>query len=193
MNKITTIRGFLDFIYSKDYAPVESQISLIYEGEITHQIMKAFTSMTETSLGKNEESSSVSKKVFSVMVECLQNIGKHADAENVIEPEIKRGIFLICKSEDNYNVITGNFIDHSKLEGLKHLLENINTLNKEGLKELYKNKIKVATISEKGGAGLGFIDIARKTGEKLIYDFIPVTENTSFFILKSTVSRNSLN
>jgi len=189
MNKITTIRGFLDHIYQKNYAPVESQISLIYEGEITHQIMKAFTAMTETSLEKHEESSSVSKRVFHVMVECLQNIGKHADAEDIKEPEIKRGIFLICKSEDNYNVITGNFIDHSKLDGLRSMLENINTLDKEGLKELYKTQIKGGSISDKGGAGLGFIDIARKTGEKLQYDFIQVTENTSFFILKSTVSR----
>lgn len=189
MNRITTIRGFLDHIYQKNYAPVESQISLIYEGEITHQIMKAFTAMTETSLEKHEESSSVSKRVFHVMVECLQNIGKHADAEDIKEPEIKRGIFLICKSEDNYNVITGNFIDHSKLDGLKRMLENINTLDKEGLKELYKTQIKGGSISDKGGAGLGFIDIARKTGEKLQYDFIKVTENTSFFILKSTVSR----
>ncbi|OFX22221.1 MAG: hypothetical protein A2033_06990 [Bacteroidetes bacterium GWA2_31_9] len=191
MNKITTIRGFLDHIYNKNYAPIESQISLIYEGEITHQIMKAFTSMTETSLEKHEESSSVSKRVFHVMVECLQNIGKHADAEDIREPEIKRGIFLICKSEDKYNVITGNFIDHSKLDGLKKMLENINTLDKEGLKELYKTQIKAGSISDKGGAGLGFIDIARKTGEKLQYDFIEVTENTSFFVLKSTVSRNS--
>ena len=46
-------------------------------------------------------------------------------------------------------------------------------------------------ISDKGGAGLGFIDIARKTGSPLEYHFEPLDDKNSFFLLKTSISRNS--
>ncbi len=48
-------------------------------------------------------------------------------------------------------------------------MEQINNLDKDGLKDLYKEIIKNTTISEKGGAGLGFVDMARKSGQPLEY------------------------
>jgi hypothetical protein len=68
-------------------------------------------------------------------------------------------------------------------------LENINSLGKEELNDLYKKQIKEGRLSDKGGAGLGFIDIVRKTGKKLEYHFLPIDPNTSFFLLTSTISR----
>jgi len=44
-------------------------------------------------------------------------------------------------------------------------------------------------LSEKGGAGLGFIDIARKTGQKLVYSFLKIDEEKSFFVLTTTILR----
>jgi hypothetical protein len=38
-------------------------------------------------------------------------------------------------------------------------------------------------MSSKGTAGLGMIDIARKSGEKLEYDFQPINDKTTFFSL----------
>ena len=76
------------------------------------------------------------------------------------------------------------------LEELTEMLDHINSLDKDGLKELYKNQMKEGRLSEKGGAGLGFIDIARKTGNKLEFHFLPIDEGSSFFLLTSSVSRN---
>ncbi|MFN8208872.1 MAG: DUF6272 family protein [Bacteroidales bacterium] len=49
--------------------------------------------------------------------------------------------------------------------------------------------MKEGRLSEKGGAGLGFIDIARKTGRKLSYEFLRMDEKTSFFLMTSSISR----
>ena len=53
--------------------------SLVYEGEFNHDIMKMFTSMAEKDMDKLNEERSVKRKVFHVMVECLQNMTKHSD------------------------------------------------------------------------------------------------------------------
>jgi hypothetical protein len=171
----------------------KNKVNLAYEGEITHQITKAFTSLTENNMAKEEDESSVQKKVFHVMVECLQNISKHADRpEEENTSKDGRGLFLVSKCEEEYNVTTGNVIKNEKIPILRDMLNGINSLDKDGLKNKYKEQIKSrpsGQLTEAGGAGLGFIDIARKTGRKLIFDFLPLDEDNSFFILISTISR----
>ena len=180
----------LEFVYDFYLKMKKNNINLAYEGEITHQITKAFTSLTENSMIRDEDYTSVQKKVFHVMVECLQNISKHADRQfNFVASKDGRGIFLVSKDEKEYNVTTGNVVKNEKVPELKELLETINSMTKEELTKLYKQKIREGRINDKGGAGLGFIDIARKTGQKLVYSFIKIDEEKSFFVLTSTISR----
>ncbi|PIE86170.1 MAG: hypothetical protein CSA05_01835 [Bacteroidia bacterium] len=180
----------LDFVYELYEKMKKNSVNLAYEGEITHQITKAFTSLTESNMAKEDDNNSVQKKVFHVMVECLQNISKHADRQNdIATSKDGRGLFLVSKCEDEYNVTTGNVIKNEKIEGLRRMLENINSLDKDGLKKIYKQQIKEGRLSIKDGAGLGFIDIARKTGRKLIFEFLPIDEENSFFVLISTIDR----
>ena len=180
---------FLDYVYEIYNTMRSKEISLVYEGEITHEITKAFTSLTESNMGKEQENSSVQRKVFHVMVECLQNISKHSEAGDMYQSKDGRGIFMIHKNDNKYSITTGNAILNKNIASLKAMLDNINSKNKEELKALYKKQIKEGRLSEKKGAGLGFIDIARKTGNKLEYNFREVNETTSFFILTSTVLR----
>jgi len=191
MSEIIDPKRFLEFVYEFYKSMKAHEITLVYEGEITHQITKAFTSLTESNMAKEEESGTVQRKVFHVMVECLQNISKHADD---FGPEdylfAGRGIFMVSKRETEYNVTTGNAIDNQRVEETRIMLNHINSLDKEKLNELYKKQMKEGRLSAKGGAGLGFIDIVRKTGRKLDYHFLPITEQTSFFLLTSTISRN---
>jgi len=192
-HKIGTVQEFLEYVYDFYKSMVANKVNLVYEGEITHQITKAFTSLTESNMALEDESNNVQKKVFHVMVECLQNISKHADMINGnsdTSNPIGRGIFLVAKQEDAYTVTTGNIVVNEKVAVLSDMLGNINSLDKDGLKQLYKQQIREGRLSDKGGAGLGFIDIARKTGQKLDFNFLEVDSDHSFFILTSRVLRD---
>jgi hypothetical protein len=183
-------KGFLEFVYEFYKTMKTHEITLVYEGEITHQITKAFTSLTESNMTREEESGTVQRKVFHVMVECLQNISKHADDFGTNDFLYSgRGIFMVSKAEIEYTVTTGNAVDNSKIEDMKQMLETINSMEKEELNELYKKQIKEGRLSDKGGAGLGFIDIKRKTGKRLEYHFLPIDDDISFFLLTSTIPR----
>jgi hypothetical protein len=190
INMKNDAKGFLEFVYEFYKTMKAHEITLVYEGEITHQITKAFTSLTESNMAKEEESGSVQRKVFHVMVECLQNISKHADdfaANDFLYAG--RGIFMVSKGETEYTVTTGNAVDNSRIEDLNNMLVKINSMEKDDLNELYKKQIKEGHLSDKGGAGLGFIDIKRKTGKRLEYHFLPIDDHISFFLLTSTISR----
>ncbi|TVQ11506.1 MAG: hypothetical protein EA361_12650 [Bacteroidetes bacterium] len=184
----------MKMVYEFHNEMLANRFTLVYEGEITHQITKAFTSLAENKMDSYSEDASMKKKVFHVMVECLQNLSKHAD-ETVASSSggfAGNGIFIVGQLEDEnqgYQILTGNSVVKAKVIELRALLEKINQLDKDGLKELFKKQMREGSLSEKGGAGLGLIDIARKTGEKLEYNFIDIDENNSFFLLRTKISR----
>ena len=183
-------KSFVEFILDFYKYMREYEISLVYEGEITQPIIKAFLSLTETKMMQHEEHGAVQRKVFHVMVECLQNVSKYSDSS--IEQTYLyagMGIFIITRNNKEYCITTGNAMETKKIEGLKSSLDYINGMDKESLNELYKKQIREGQLHEKGGAGLGFIDIKRKTGNNLSYEFLPIDEEMSFFILTSSVSR----
>jgi len=63
----------------------------------------------------------------------------------------------------------------------------VNALDSDELRGLYRMKLEKDPRTLKGTAGLGFIDIARKSKSKLDYEFIEMDDNTSFFCLKVVI------
>lgn len=189
--KIEVGTNYMDFV-SKFHRTIRDQsIMLVYEGEINQSITKAFSTMTESGFDDDADSSRTQKRVYHVMIECLQNVGKHADSELTGEPEIPgRGIFMISNNEDQYSVTTGNIVGNDKIDMIKGMLDKFNSLTPEEIKAEYKKMIKESRLSEKAGAGLGFIDIVKKTGNKIEYYFDQVNDKTSFFIQKSIINRD---
>ena len=96
---------------------------------------------------------------------------------------------MIGKLDNQYNIITGNYIKVENVEMLKKRLDEINLLSKDELKDYYKAVLNNGEMSAKGGGGLGMIDIARKTGQKLNYSFMPVDDVYSFFSLNIKIAQ----
>ena len=175
----------MKYIFDLHQTMQDHNLILVYEGEFTQEITKSVLAMAERNMDSSGEESSIKRKVFNVMVECLQNIVKHADEVT----NNHSAIFMIGKHQDEYIIISGNPIRKENVEGLKSRLIEINDLDKDGLKALYKDIIRNTEISDKGGAGLGFVDMARKSGQKLGFDFLEMEDGNSFFCLKSCISR----
>lgn len=183
----------MKYIYELHRTMVMRNLILVYEGEFTQEITKSVLAMAERNMDAIGEDSSIKRKVFNVMVECLQNIVKHSDEIIDAASGIRNSaIFIIGKQDDKYIITSGNPVTNDKIQNLQNRLEHINSLDKEGLKEHYKDIIKSNKgLSEKGGAGLGFVDMARKSGQKLQFDFEPINDKISFFSLKTIIRRNS--
>lgn len=179
----------MKFIYDLHQLMAANKVILIYEGDFTQETTKSILTMAERNLESSGEESGIKKKIFNVMVEALQNIVKHSDDLKEDENGHHSAIFLISHAKSQYSIMSGNPIKNENIPNLKNALERINSLDKDGLKELYKEIIKNTTISEKGGAGLGFVDMARKSGEKLEWTFVPMNDDFHFFCLKVNIAR----
>lgn len=188
MNSQVNSPTFYDLVYNFQNTIRPSNIDLLYEGEINQKVVKTFASVTEENL--REEDSSVQRKVFSVLVECLQNICKHSDCEEQIKKaNAGNGIFLVSNNEKELNIVTGNTILREKESFLAKRINFINKLSKDELKKYYKKMLKSSIISNEGGAGLGFIDIVKKTQNELSFKFQAIDNKYSYFLLSAKISK----
>lgn len=167
----------------------EHGLNLVYEGEVNQAITKAFTSLAEQNLNEDQEEKSTVRKVYHVMVECLQNIYKHADSTPEKKEKKSQGIFIVGHDSGGYTICTGNTVNSDKVDEISELLDRINQMDQDEIKDYYKKQMKEGVLSEKGGAGLGFIDISRKSGSKLDYRFETIDGKNSFFILKTYIAK----
>jgi hypothetical protein len=181
----------MNYIYDLHRAMMAQKLIIVYQGEFTQETTKSILAMAERTLDSSGEESGIKRKVFNVMVEALQNIVKHSSEANAAAGSLtsQNAIFMIARQADQYCILTGNPIKKSATAALKQKLDNLNLLDKEGLKEMYKDIIKNTHISDKGGAGLGFVDMARKSGEKLEYNFPEMDDDYNFFSFKVNIAR----
>lgn len=185
-------KGFINYLYDRYRDLSMKEICIAFEGQITHQVMKVLTGLMEEQLeGMNEKR--VLRRVYHVMVESLQNINRHAETfEDEGGPCPSRGLVLVTRNENHYQITTGNIIGNGNIEEISMFLGRLNNMEPDALDELYRNQMRDGVMSAKGGAGLGFIDIRRKTGNPLDYDFISVDRDSSFFIFTATIPRKQL-
>ncbi len=183
--------GFIKSVLNVYDEMSENGISIVYLGEFHHQITKMFTSMAEEDMDRKDEEKSIIRKVYAVMVETLQNMAKHSD-EIADKFNIGKGLFMIGKKDETYYIITSNKVTNDKMHDLEYAIKQVNGASKEELKEMYRRQITEGRISEKGGAGLGLIEIARKTRNRLIYQFLPYDEHSQFFLLKVEINAKKI-
>ena len=161
-----------------------NDIMLSFKGDVTSEMLTSMLQIMEAKLDNLGEPSKMKRKVYNVLVECLQNLYHHRDEMKLIGiDEESAAIFMIGRNDKGYNIVTGNYILTERVESLKGKIDHVNSLDKDGLKTLYKEVLNNDERSQKGGGGLGIIDIARKSGQNLVYDFMEIDKRYSFFSL----------
>lgn len=174
----------LNFIVDIYSLMTRKNILLSYLGEITPDISSNLLQLLKKSNMLDEEIA-IKKKLYKIMVECLENITRHSAK---IEKAIHPAIFLLVKSDLHYHIVTGNYIFNKDILPIKEGLDSINILDRDGIKKRHLKALSESQISERGGAGIGLIDMALKSGNPLEYEFISKTDNISFYILNVKVT-----
>jgi len=178
----------MKFIYKLHSKMLNNNWILLYEGHFSQHIINSVLRIADQKLDDMGEGRKIKKRVYNVMVECLQNIGMHADVSENIEGG-QSSIIVIGKDDKNYIISTGNPINNDRIEKLESALTKLNEANEEELKQLFNEALTSEAFSEKGTAGLGLIDIVRRTKNKLAFNFKEINDEISFFTLQTLVPR----
>jgi len=161
-------------------------VLMAFKGSISSELISNVLEVVESRMDEYRESSKIRKKVYNVLVESLQNLYHHIEVlpeEMHKEFDDKFGILVVSRQDDKYKISTGNFIGQDKVDVLRNKIDKINSMSRDELKDMYKFILNHQRLSEKGGGGLGLVDIARKTGNQLDYTFEKYDDAYYFFNL----------
>lgn len=157
-----------------------------YKGDISSDVINYILDSVEKKTEELNDPSKTRKKVYNVLVESLQNLYHHVDVvpkDFEDQSSARFGLIVICRNDKGYLITAGNFVTTGKIVELEEKIVKINNSSPEEIKELYKHILHHQEISDKGGGGLGLVDIARKTGNRLGYEFNEYDDKYSFFTL----------
>jgi len=158
-----------------------------FTGPFSQGIIEEIGSALRSYLESKSDSKGKIFKVFSVFIEQTQNIKNYAYSlsdKNEQEEILLSGVLNIGLKDKKYFVSSGNLVKKESVEELNYRLKKINSHNKKELASVYREKLlKSDKLKDGEGAGLGLIEMARKSSEKLIFDFEEVNESYSFYTL----------
>ena len=175
----------------------ERNIILDFQGAISQDMLVGMAELlkNKSSLDNN---SPFAKKLFSIFVEMAQNIAFYS-AERVriknqkSSQEVGAGIIVVTEENKCYTITSGNLINQMNIPNLTEHCQKINNLDKDSLKLLFKDKIKSSRKAGEKGAGVGLIDVVRKSGHPIQFGITPVDNINSFLVLSVKLKEGTPN
>jgi len=158
-------------------------IILEYIGKIDNTLLEQI--LFEIEKKSEQFGKSIKRRLFLISVELIQNL--YAYSIKKIKDEINTDfcfILIILNKDSEIEIITGNFVNELQL---KKIITKINIVNSQTIEEInqyYRTILNNNKRTEKGGAGLGIIDIKRKSDDKINFLQINYPKNLYFFIFK---------
>ncbi len=164
----------------------DETVLVSHYGELSQSVISSLEGSVEEKITSLEISKGPIKKIFFISVETLQNMLLHGHKNNQGE---QHNFFILVKNGENLKVISSNLVANSSISALEKQIDTINSFDDEkALKAYYLEHLENNTMSDKGGAGLGFITIGMKSGNKLKVDFKKINDQFSLFTLTSAVN-----
>ncbi len=166
-------------------------IILSFKGAITQEVLVDLGEIIKNNVGDLKHQPKVVKRVFSIFIEVAQNILHHSAEKVAVDGKEERGsgILIVSETPSAFEIVSGNLISNSNSKSIEESCKLINSLDREGLKKAFMQKIKEPFEEGSKGAGLGLLDIARKSENKIGFQTERVDDTHSFFILSVKIQK----
>jgi hypothetical protein len=148
-------------------------------------LIKSVLKITTHKIEKEEIEEHIKKRIFGVIVECLQNICK---TDNEIQV-VKNSILLLQKSTNGYSIIAGSPIDLKSKERLKTLMDGLSIKTYTELKEEWRSAmIDRSQFDSEKRENLALLDLHLRSNGNVKYFFDDHSENNYFFMIQIEIT-----
>ena len=161
-----------------------------FSGPISQNLLEGIGATLRQKMSLEETSTNITQKVFSIFVELMQNIINYSferGSGGEADPELSSGILVIGKKNDQFYIKSGNYISRDQKDFLEEKLPIIRSMDKDELKKYYKKQRREEARENSKGAGLGFIEMARRASSPIEYDILPAAEQGKYFFVVNVV------
>ncbi len=161
-----------------------------FSGPISQSLLEGIGHTLKQKMTLEDTSTNIIQKVFSIFVELMQNIinysAQKVTAEEA-EHDISYGVLIVGKEEDHFYIISGNYIQKEQEAALHEKLTKIRSMDRDELKQFYKKQRRLQADNASKGAGLGFIEMARKASQPIEFEIARLENMYSFFVVKAVI------
>lgn len=159
----------------------DNKVIMAYNGAVSDELMLTLADMLKARLIAHDDSKR-SKLIFSVFMEGVQNLIWHGSGQ-----DDDAGMILITERDNEITIMCGNRILKTETLQLKERLHLIEGADKDTIRQMYREGMSNASEHEGPGAGLGLLEIARRSTQPISYTFEEVDDNHVDFILSATI------
>lgn len=177
------------------YEPIENHnLYLSYFGSFSDTATSDLMDLVQAFLSEDETKRPFQKRLPFIVAECYQNLVRHGQIEELSKRfKSSEDNIQIAANEEEINITSINVIERERIPRLTEAINTINSLSKDELREYRMLILNTGSFSKKGGAGLGLIEMARKTGYPIRYKFVDIDDEYARFYMTLDVVFNGQN
>ena len=171
-------------------------ITTIFNITFSAETIGNYAEIIEKHIPCDEMPPDVPGAIFSVFIEQVTNVLMYSERESRYSGKYGKvvdapmGVFTIGENEKSYFSQTCNVIKDEYVEFIRESIDHLNTLNKQELREYFKEQRRSENTNPiSKGAGLGFIEIAKRASAPIEYSFKPLEEEQVLFSMLVTIDK----
>ncbi|ATJ83482.1 biofilm regulation protein kinase SiaB [Halomonas beimenensis] len=167
---------------------LQQRIMLCFNGPISRSLIEEIGHALRNYLNSQSAAPSAAMDVFAVYIEMTQNIRHYARQQGYGDQDATATLAVARDAEGHYVVSAGNLVEEADGRRLVEAVEGLAGLDAGELKRAYKQQLRrPRDEAAPSGAGLGLIDMARKSSRPLEAKLQPLPSGRSFFSLTATI------
>jgi hypothetical protein len=166
----------------------DSVTILEYKGPVDHKVINQILKKLKKSDSYLKLDRTTSKRAYSVLVECLENISKHSDG-TIRERKLTPSYISVSRTVFKVFIKAGNLVSEEKARQLCDRLDRINGMDDDELHRLYDDMINRKTDRNGNGAGLGFMLMKFKSGNPVEYSLFKTESSSLLFELRIKINK----
>ncbi|HNQ75245.1 MAG TPA: biofilm regulation protein kinase SiaB [Pseudothauera hydrothermalis] len=165
-----------------------NRILLCFNGPISRSLIEEIGNALKNYLQADNAQPSAAMDVFSIYIEMTQNIRHYAIKKGYGEADRSATIIVARDTAGAYLVQAGNMVEEADGKALAARVAELAALDKPALKAAYKEQLRrPRDEGASSGAGLGLIDIARKSSQPLVGRLTPLPNGKAFFSIQAVI------
>lgn len=154
-------------------------------GTISQAILINVGEMLEQELEESGTGRQIIHNIFAVMTEQMQNVMSYSrdrreNADHLLESS---GLFVVGfnRDKEKYFVSSCNRMFSRDRKTIEERLNRINSMDRKQLKAYYREVRRTGRDMHQRGAGLGFIEMAKKSSAPIDYKIVDIEGDEAFF------------
>lgn len=165
--------------------------SFLYRGQFLDAHTARLISLGEAAVGKGESNRTARARLAFVLVEAYQNIIRHGSRTySPASQDPGRSMLLLRNCEHRNSVSTINAVPRNEVNTLIDALKDLDALDPKQLKMRYLETLQQQKRTRRGGAGLGLIEMTRRSGNALRHKLVELDAEDLLFSLSVTLNES---